>query len=49
MRKAYQLIKARVPKLEIDGEMMADTAWDEELRHAHLPQHHAQAAAPTCS
>ncbi|KGM54408.1 malic enzyme [Lysobacter daejeonensis GH1-9] len=37
MRKAYQLIKARVPKLEIDGEMMADTAWDEELRHRVFP------------
>ena len=32
-----QLIKARVPKLEIDGEMMADTAWDEELRHRIFP------------
>nr|MDQ3057092.1 phosphate acyltransferase [Pseudomonadota bacterium] len=37
MRKAYQLIKARVPKLEIDGEMMADTAWDDELRHRIFP------------
>ncbi|TWI06862.1 NADP-dependent malic enzyme [Aerolutibacter ruishenii] len=37
MRKAYQLIKARVPKLEIDGEMMADTAWDDELRHRVFP------------
>ena len=37
MRKAYQLIKARVPRLEIDGEMMADTAWDEELRTRIFP------------
>ena len=37
MRRAYQLIKARVPKLEIDGEMMADTAWDDELRHRIFP------------
>jgi malate dehydrogenase (oxaloacetate-decarboxylating)(NADP+) len=37
MRKAYQLIKARVPRLEIDGEMMADTAWDDELRHRIFP------------
>ncbi len=37
MRKAYQLIKARVPRLEIDGEMMADTAWDDGLRHRIFP------------
>ena len=28
---------ARVPRLEIDGEMMADTAWDDELRHRIFP------------
>jgi malate dehydrogenase (oxaloacetate-decarboxylating)(NADP+) len=37
MRKAYQLIRARVPKLNIDGEMMADTAWDEDLRQRIFP------------
>ncbi|MFC3814485.1 NADP-dependent malic enzyme [Lysobacter sp. GCM10012299] len=37
MRKVYQLIKDRVPKLEMDGEMQADTAWDEELRHRIFP------------
>jgi len=37
MRKAYQIIRERVPKLEVDGEMMADTAWDEELRHRIFP------------
>jgi malate dehydrogenase (oxaloacetate-decarboxylating)(NADP+) len=37
MRRAYELIKARVPKLEVDGEMMADTAWDDELRHRIFP------------
>ena len=37
MRRAYQLIRARMPKLEIDGEMMADTAWDEELRTRIFP------------
>jgi malate dehydrogenase (oxaloacetate-decarboxylating)(NADP+) len=37
MRKAYQIIRQRVPKLEVDGEMMADTAWDEELRHRIFP------------
>jgi malate dehydrogenase (oxaloacetate-decarboxylating)(NADP+) len=37
MRKAYQLIRERVPKLDVDGEMMADTAWDEELRTRIFP------------
>ena len=37
MRKVRELLKARVPKLEMDGEMMADTAWDDELRHRVFP------------
>ncbi|PJK14988.1 NADP-dependent malic enzyme [Lysobacteraceae bacterium NML07-0707] len=37
MRRARQLIAERVPKLEIDGEMMADTAWDELLRQRIFP------------
>ena len=37
MRKARELIAAKVPKLEMDGEMMADTAWDEELRRRIFP------------
>ena len=37
MREAYQLIKARAPKLEIDGEMQADTAWSEALRQRIFP------------
>ncbi|KQY50507.1 NADP-dependent malic enzyme [Lysobacter sp. Root494] len=37
MRKAYQIIRERVPRLEVDGEMMADTAWDEELRTRIFP------------
>ncbi|KRF01933.1 malic enzyme [Frateuria sp. Soil773] len=37
MRKAYQLIRARAPKLEIDGEMQADTAWSEGLRQRIFP------------
>src|SRR5690606_26345554 len=37
MRKALQLIRARAPKLEIDGEMMADTAWNQELRQQMFP------------
>jgi malate dehydrogenase (oxaloacetate-decarboxylating)(NADP+) len=37
MRKVYQLIKASMPKLEMDGEMQADTAWDEALRLRMFP------------
>ena len=37
MAQARELIVARAPKLEIDGEMMADTAWDEALRKRMFP------------
>ncbi|MEO8809645.1 MAG: NADP-dependent malic enzyme [Rhodanobacter sp.] len=37
MRKVWQLLKARAPKLEMDGEMQADTAWDEVLRKRMFP------------
>ncbi|WP_240097383.1 NADP-dependent malic enzyme [Thermomonas flagellata] len=37
MRRALEIIRRRVPKLEIDGEMMADTAWDEALRQRIFP------------
>ena len=37
MRKVYQILRSRMPKLEVDGEMMADTAWDEELRKRMFP------------
>jgi malate dehydrogenase (oxaloacetate-decarboxylating)(NADP+) len=37
MRRAYEIIRARAPKLEIDGEMMADTAWDDGLRKRMFP------------
>ncbi len=37
MREALQIIRARAPKLEVDGEMMADTAWSPALRESMLP------------
>ena len=37
MRKVWQILKARAPKLEMDGEMQADTAWDEALRQRMFP------------
>ena len=37
MRKVRELVKARAPRLEIDGEMMADTAWNADLRQQIFP------------
>ncbi|KGQ18076.1 Bifunctional malic enzyme oxidoreductase/phosphotransacetylase [Lysobacter dokdonensis DS-58] len=37
MRQVREILKARVPKLEVDGEMMGDTAWDEDLRLRIMP------------
>ena len=37
MRQAYQLIRKRAPRLEVDGEMQGDTAWDEALRKRMFP------------
>ncbi|BCT92453.1 malic enzyme [Lysobacter helvus] len=37
MRQVREILKARVPRLEVDGEMMADTAWDEDLRLRIMP------------
>lgn len=37
MRKVREILQARAPKLEMDGEMQADTALDEELRKRMFP------------
>ncbi|MBB1087816.1 NADP-dependent malic enzyme [Lysobacter sp. SG-8] len=37
MRRVREILAQRAPRLEVDGEMMADTAWDEELRHRIFP------------
>ncbi|QDH68945.1 NADP-dependent malic enzyme [Marilutibacter alkalisoli] len=37
MRKVREILARRMPRLEVDGEMMADTAWDEELRQRIFP------------
>ena len=37
MRKVRELLLKRVPKLNVDGEMQGDTAWDEALRHQLMP------------
>ena len=37
MAQAFQILRRRAPKLEVDGEMMADTAWDEVLRQRMFP------------
>lgn len=37
MRKVWKILKERMPRLEMDGEMQADTAWDELLRQRMFP------------
>ncbi len=37
MREVWKILKVRAPKLEMDGEMQADTAWDEALRQRMFP------------
>jgi malate dehydrogenase (oxaloacetate-decarboxylating)(NADP+) len=37
MREVWKILKARAPRLEMDGEMQADTAWDEAMRQRMFP------------
>ena len=37
MRKVREILAKRMPRLEVDGEMMADTAWDEDVRKRIFP------------
>ncbi|MBD8874187.1 NADP-dependent malic enzyme [Rhodanobacter sp. DHB23] len=37
MRKVREILKARAPRLDMDGEMQADTAWDEAMRKRVFP------------
>ena len=37
MRRVREILVERVPKLEVEGEMQADTAWSEELRERMFP------------
>jgi malate dehydrogenase (oxaloacetate-decarboxylating)(NADP+) len=37
MRKVRELLRQRAPELNMDGEMQADTAWDEALRQRIMP------------
>ena len=37
MRQVREILKARMPRLEVDGEMMADSAWNAELRQQIFP------------
>jgi len=37
MRKVREILARRAPRLNVDGEMQADTAWDETLRERMFP------------
>ncbi len=37
MRKVYEILRQRAPRPEVDGEMMADTAWHDALRRRVFP------------
>ena len=45
MRRAAEIVRRRLPRLEMDGEMMADTAWDEALRERIMPNTHLKGRA----
>ncbi len=45
MREALALVRARSPKLEVDGEMQADTALSETVRDRKLPGSHFRGEA----
>ena len=45
MREALALVRARSPKLEVDGEMQADTALSEAVRDRKLPGSHFRGEA----
>lgn len=45
MREALALVRARSPKLEVDGEMQADTALTETVRDRKLPGSHFRGEA----
>ncbi|WP_226469350.1 NADP-dependent malic enzyme [Luteimonas panaciterrae] len=37
MRRVREILNRRMPRLEVDGEMQGDTAWDETLRQRMFP------------
>jgi malate dehydrogenase (oxaloacetate-decarboxylating)(NADP+) len=37
MAKVREILLERAPRLEVEGEMQADTAWDEDLRYRMFP------------
>ncbi len=42
MRQVRELLLKRSPRLNIDGEMQADTAWDERAARAHYAQYNVE-------
>src|SRR5690606_18434497 len=37
MRQVLEILRRRAPRLEVDGEMQGDTAWDDALRRRIFP------------
>jgi malate dehydrogenase (oxaloacetate-decarboxylating)(NADP+) len=37
MREVWRILRQRAPRLNMDGEMQGDTAWDEALRRRMFP------------